>query len=84
MNPLFHTGFSISDSLKYVRKSVLIYETIINSPFQLLPHPEILPWMLVHQNVPLLCCGNMGVDFRDVDGTVTKHFLDVADIHIGF
>ena len=30
MNPLFHTGFSISDSLKSVRKSVLIYETIIN------------------------------------------------------
>ena len=29
MNPLFHTGFSISDSLKSVRKSVLIYETII-------------------------------------------------------
>ena len=55
-----------------------------NSPFRFLPHPEILPRMLVHQNVPLLCCGNMGVDFRDVDGTVTKHFLDVADIHIGF
>ena len=30
MNPLFHTGFSISDSLKSVRKSVLIYETIID------------------------------------------------------
>ena len=30
MNPLFHTDFSISDSLKNVRKSVLIYETIIN------------------------------------------------------
>ena len=29
MNPLFHTDFSISDSLKSVRKSVLIYETII-------------------------------------------------------
>ena len=29
MNPLFHTDFSISDSLKNVRKSVLIYETII-------------------------------------------------------
>ena len=29
MNPLFHTGFSISDSLKSVRKNVLIYETII-------------------------------------------------------
>ena len=31
MNPLFHTDFSISDSLKSVRKSVLIYETIILS-----------------------------------------------------
>ena len=29
MNPLFHTDLSISDSLKNVRKSVLIYETII-------------------------------------------------------
>ena len=29
MNPLFLTDFSISDSLKSVRKSVLIYETII-------------------------------------------------------
>ena len=29
MNPLFHTDFSISDSLKNFRKSVLIYETII-------------------------------------------------------
>ena len=31
MNPLFHTEFSISDSLKNVRKSVLIYETIIGA-----------------------------------------------------
>ena len=30
MNPHFHTDFSISDSLIFVRKSVLIYETIIN------------------------------------------------------
>lgn len=29
MKPLFHTDCSISDSLKSVRKSVLIYETII-------------------------------------------------------
>ena len=29
MNPLFHTGLSISDSLKSVLKSVLIYETIV-------------------------------------------------------
>ena len=31
MDPFFHTGLSISDSLKTVRKSVLIYETIIHS-----------------------------------------------------
>ena len=31
MNPLFRIDFSISDSLKIVRKSVLIYETIIYS-----------------------------------------------------
>lgn len=31
MNPLFRIDFSISDSLKIVRKSVLIYETIIHS-----------------------------------------------------
>ena len=31
MNPHFHTDFSISDSLIFVRKSVLIYETIIDS-----------------------------------------------------
>ncbi|WP_195839723.1 hypothetical protein [[Clostridium] scindens] len=31
MDPFFHTGLSISDSLKTVRKSVLIYETIINA-----------------------------------------------------
>ena len=31
MNPHFHTDFSISDSLIFVRKSVLIYETIIEA-----------------------------------------------------
>lgn len=36
MNPLFHTDFSISDSLKNFRKSVLIYETIIMSIMQIL------------------------------------------------
>ena len=30
MNPLFRIDFSISDSLKIVRKSVLIYDTIIS------------------------------------------------------
>ena len=36
MDPFFHTGLSISDSLKTVRKSVLIYETIIKSPYRVL------------------------------------------------
>ena len=31
MNPHFHTDFSISDSLIFVRKSVFLYETIIVS-----------------------------------------------------
>ena len=43
MNPLFHTDFSISDSLKSVRKSVLIYETIIENRFgNDLPNETIL------------------------------------------
>ena len=36
MNPFFVTDFSISDSLKTVRKSVLIYETIIGFPATIL------------------------------------------------
>ena len=35
MNPHFHTDFSISDSLIFVRKSVLIYETIIQTAYGL-------------------------------------------------
>ena len=38
MNPLFRTVISISDSLKSVRKSVLIYETIIIPEFKLRFH----------------------------------------------
>ena len=56
MNPFFVTDFSISDSLKTVRKSVLIYETIINRPtvninterMEPFPKPDdlnrLLPW----------------------------------------
>ena len=36
MNPLFHTDCSISDSLKSVQKSVLIYETIIPALIEML------------------------------------------------
>ena len=48
MNPLFRIDFSISDSLKIVRKSVLIYETIIMlslfpfaTPFQVFVNTEM-------------------------------------------
>ncbi len=26
----------------------------------------------------------MSIDFRNVDGAVSQHFLNVADVHIGF
>ena len=41
MDPFFHTGLSISDSLKTVRKSVLIYETIIQKAKKWLDEQDI-------------------------------------------
>ena len=41
MNPLFRIDFSISDSLKIVRKSVLIYETIIIMAIEIKINKEI-------------------------------------------
>ena len=44
MNPFSHTGLSISDSLKSVRKSVLIYETIIpHRNGQVVKHKKVIP-----------------------------------------
>ena len=43
MDPFFHTGLSISDSLKSVRKSVLIYETIIDIILRELEKSDPLP-----------------------------------------
>lgn len=40
--------------------------------------------MLILQYVPLLCDGDVGVNLGDVDGAVTEHFLDVADVDVGF
>ena len=40
--------------------------------------------MFIPQNIPLLCDGDVGVNLGDVDGAVTEHFLDVADVDIGF
>ena len=46
MNPFSHTGLSISDSLKSVRKSVLIYETIIllRNPKQVFSKEDIFEY----------------------------------------
>lgn len=42
MNPLFHNDLSISDLLKTVRKSVLIYETIIVGLLRVIF--SVIPW----------------------------------------
>ena len=39
--------------------------------------------MLIPKNIPLLCDGDVGVNLGDVDGAVTEHFLDVADVDVG-
>ena len=56
MDPFFRTGLSISDSLKSVRKSVLIYETIIIHSYQHIFLHLMLPethHFLDLQNCPL-------------------------------
>ena len=40
--------------------------------------------MFPGQNIPLLGHCHVGIDFCNVDGAVPQHFLNVADIHIGF
>ena len=54
MNPFFVTDFSISDSLKTVRKSVLIYETIIvgrNADYILKDRDDVLN-VFIHGDMP--------------------------------
>jgi hypothetical protein len=36
------------------------------------------------EDVSLLCHRDVGIYFGDIDGTVTEHFLDVADVNIRF
>ena len=54
MNPFSHTGLSISDSLKSVRKSVLIYETIISAPFKVITF--VLGLILVVSILRIIVC----------------------------
>ena len=39
--------------------------------------------MLILQYIPLFCRRDVGVNLCDVDGAVTEHFLDVADVDVG-
>ena len=43
---------------------------------------KILPRMLGSKDIPLLRQGNMGINFRDIDRTVSQHFLNITDINI--
>ena len=40
--------------------------------------------MFFGKDISLLGQSNMCIDFSDMNGTVSKHFLYVADINIGF
>ena len=51
MDPFFHTGLSISDSLKTVRKSVLIYETIITRMKKHAAEPVMEVWEPTHEYI---------------------------------
>lgn len=38
--------------------------------------------MLCGKNVPLFGCGHMSIDFRNINGAVAQHFLNIPDIYI--
>ena len=40
--------------------------------------------MLIHQNIPLLCRGDMGVDFGGQDALVPQHLLHLPDRSAAF
>ena len=67
MNPFFVTDFSISDSLKTVRKSVLIYETIIEEA-----SGELIIQKVIDQElkVPVILCSSVNLRFSEIFGCV--------------
>ena len=76
MNPFSHTGLSISDSLKSVRKSVLIYETIIvltgNDPFVDFASQFFNSWVTVCLS-SLTCFAVLRFSGNDTLGTNCKN-----------
>ena len=47
-------------------------------------HPKIFPRMFPGKDRPLFCDCDMCIYFRDVDRAMAEHFLNVADVHVGF
>ena len=47
-------------------------------------HPKPLPRVLIPQYISLLPHRDMGINLCDVNRTVSEHFLNVADVDIGF
>ena len=87
MNPFSHTGLSISDSLKSVRKSVLIYETIIQSVL----HQKVVatgnPLMLVQfrQNLQMIERELERIEkASDMDGELLTPIRSMLEILEGF
>lgn len=81
MNPLFHTGFSISDSLKSVLKSVLIYETIIQEIQLLVTTRKCKNAKLIHMKMPqkpqyIEACDGLHWIYRKLD-LIKSYFYDM-------
>ena len=84
MNPLFRIDFSISDSLKIVRKSVLIYETIIvtngsvssdDGDIQIKDLRSLAGFKATSSDgdISIKKCDASGVDLNSDDGDVIYH-----------
>ncbi len=47
-------------------------------------YPKPLPRVLIPQYIPLLPHRDMRINLCDIDRAVPEHFLNVADVDIGF
>jgi len=86
MNPLFRIDFSISDSLKIVRKSVLIYETIIFFRFhQVIDNPPLTdiapdqPILILRRNIRIKIFSFPSIRLADL-GCRDKSAVGINDL----
>ena len=82
MNPLFHTDFSISDSLKSVRKSVLIYETIIHPDTGTLLEGVLPNWDHIKDGVLKVSKQIPQLEYLGFDIAITKNGFKILEINI--